>query len=288
MSFFTAPIDPEWALTSPASSTLEDFSQKNFLFTSKLNFCLTLDGNSLSLSVCVYRDISLLFVELCGHSANFILNRSQLAGKAFSYIKSILVFAKSGSGLCFKKFKLFRRIGQTNQTSCLLDNYEPSPISHGKELSEVSLGNLDKFTLVSPLLINPGTDSFENFSLEESEPFDHKPIASLLKTCKSTSSEEDQCVAEPIPLPVKCSLVVARACNFCCCQACISQLGVWIHHAVWEAAHADPDTFQHSISSQLVHDQWGLNISGLLVVVRYKATDEVRFAAVEGSHQLSE
>merc|ERR1712128_34532 len=97
--------------------------------------------------------------------------------------------------------------GQTNQTSCLLDNDEPSPISHGKELSEVSLGNLDKFTLVSPLLIPPGASSFENFSLKESKPFDHKPIASLLKTCESTSSEEDQCVSEPIPLPVKCNLV---------------------------------------------------------------------------------
>merc|ERR1719300_1954721 len=52
--------------------------------------------------------------------------------------------------------------------------------------------------------------------------------------------------------------------------------------------HADPDTLQHTVTGQLVHDQWRLNLSGLLVSVGHKATDEVRLAVVEGGHQLSQ
>jgi len=37
-----------------------------------------------------------------------------------------------------------------------------------------------------------------------------------------------------------------------------------------------------------VHDEWGLNLSGLLVGVGHKATDKVRVAIVEGGHELSQ
>jgi len=36
-----------------------------------------------------------------------------------------------------------------------------------------------------------------------------------------------------------------------------------------------------------VHDERGLNISGLLVIVWDKATDKVGFTTVEGSHELT-
>ena len=62
---------------------------------------------------------------------------------------------------------------------------------------------------------------------------------------------------------------------------------VGIEHAVWKTAHANPDTFQYTIASQLVHDKWGLNLSWLLVSVWYKATDKVGFAIIESSHELT-
>ena len=56
---------------------------------------------------------------------------------------------------------------------------------------------------------------------------------------------------------------------------------------VWESTHADPDAFKHSVAGQLVHDQWWLHISRLLMGVGHKATDKVRLAGVECSHQLN-
>ena len=55
---------------------------------------------------------------------------------------------------------------------------------------------------------------------------------------------------------------------------------------VGESAHADPDAFKHSVAGELMHDEWGLHISRLLMGVWHKATDKVRLAGVEGGHQL--
>ena len=103
-------------------------------------------------------------------------------------------------------------------------------------------------------------------------------------------------MAKPVSLPVKvnlvhqsirCNFVVAGAGNFCLSQACISHLEVWIWHAVRETSHTDSDAFQDTITGKLVHNQWGLNITGLLVVVWYKATDKVRLTTVKCGHELS-
>ena len=55
---------------------------------------------------------------------------------------------------------------------------------------------------------------------------------------------------------------------------------------VGESTHADPDAFEHTVASQLVHDEWGLHLTGLLVGVGHKATDKVGLAGVERGHQL--
>ena len=57
---------------------------------------------------------------------------------------------------------------------------------------------------------------------------------------------------------------------------------------VGESTHADPDSFEHTVASQLVHNQWGLHLAGLLVGVGHKATHKVGLAGVEGGHQLNQ
>ena len=51
---------------------------------------------------------------------------------------------------------------------------------------------------------------------------------------------------------------------------------------VGESSHTDPDSLEHAVASQLVHDQRGLHLSGFLVGVGNKATHKVGLARVEG------
>ena len=43
-----------------------------------------------------------------------------------------------------------------------------------------------------------------------------------------------------------------------------------------------PDAFKHTVAGELVHDERGLHVAGLLVGVRHKATHKVGVAAVQG------
>merc|ERR1711963_1172197 len=137
----------------------------------------------------------------------------------------------------------------------------------------------------------------EDFSLDESDPFDDQVITSLLKTGKSSSSEEDKGVSQPVSLPVKanlvhegicCDLVVRGGGNFSLSKTGISHLEVRVKHSVRETSHTDSDSLQHTITSELVHDKMRLNLSWLLVSVGHKTTDKVRLARVKGGHQLSQ
>ena len=49
---------------------------------------------------------------------------------------------------------------------------------------------------------------------------------------------------------------------------------------VGESSHADPDALQHTVAGQLVHDERGLHLAGLLVGVGHQATHKVGLAAV--------
>merc|ERR1719195_2183612 len=182
-------------------------------------------------------------------------------------------------------------------TSGLLDDDEPAPVSHLEVLPEVPLSHLDQLPLVSLLSIDLSSDSLEDLSLDHPHPLQHEIITGLLQSSKSAGPEEDESVAEPVPIPVKANLVhqsvggglvVAGAGDLSLTQAGVSHLVVGVEHPIRESAHADPDTLQHTITGQLVHDQWGLHISGLLVGVGHQATDEVGLARVEGDHQLVE
>ena len=68
----------------------------------------------------------------------------------------------------------------------------------------------------------------------------------------------------------------------------LPHLEVGVEHPVGESTHADPDALEHTVASQLVHDERGLHLARLLVGVGHKATHEVGLARVEGGHQLNQ
>merc|ERR1712012_1205990 len=208
----------------------------------------------------------------------------------------LLVLAIDSVGLLLQQPQLLLGVGHANERSGLLDDDEPSPLSHGHVLPEVALSNLDQLTLISLLLIDDSSSPLEHLSLDEADPFDDQVITSLLKTSKSSSSEEDKGVSQPVSVSgevdlvhesVDSSLVVAGAGNLSLSQASIPHLEVRVEHSVGETSHTDSDTFQHTITGELVHDKMGLNLSRLLVSVGHKATDKVRFTTVEGGQEFS-
>ena len=67
----------------------------------------------------------------------------------------------------------------------------------------------------------------------------------------------------------------------------IPHLEVWVWHTIRESSHANPDSFQHTITGKLVHNKRWLNVTGLLVGVGDQAADKVRLTAVESGHELS-
>merc|ERR550539_980144 len=196
-----------------------------------------------------------------------------------------------------EQVQLLLGIGSSDHGTSSLDDDEPSPLPHGHVLPEVPLGDLDQLPLVPLLGEHISSDPLEDLSLDESHPFDDELITSLLQTSQSSGPEEDESVAQPVSVTAEVDLVhqsvagdlvVAGAGDLLLTQASVSHLEVGVKHSVRETSHTDPDTLQHTVTGQLVHDQVGLNISGLLVGVGHQATDEVGLARVKGGHQLSQ
>merc|ERR1711868_100175 len=182
--------------------TLEDLG-----LGGKFDLSLGIQAISLGLSVSVDGDASLFLLELLGHGSNHISESIKGSLKLSSLVKSSLVLTIGVVGGLLKLSKLLLGVGKTNESSGLLDDNKPSPVSHLEVLSEVPLGNLDELSLVSLHGINSAADSLQDLSLDESNPFDDQVITSLLKLGKSTSSEEDKGVSKPISLSVKSNLV---------------------------------------------------------------------------------
>merc|ERR1719232_1397206 len=164
-------------------------------------------------------------------------------------------------------------------------------------LSEVSLSNLDQFSLISLLGISLTLDFHVHLTLHHSQPFQDKFISFLLKLGKSSGSEEDKSMSKPISFPgevnlvhegVSGNLVVRGRSNLSLSKTSISHLEVRIEHSVGESSHTDSDSLQHTITSELVHNQWRFNISWLLVRVGHKATDKVRLTRVKSLHELAQ
>merc|ERR1712012_1100676 len=254
-------------------------------------------SGGLGLLLVVDRQVTLLLLQLSQQSLLLILDGLILLQESGLGVDLLLVLAIDSVGLLLQQPQLLLRVGHANERSGLLDDDEPSPLSHGHVLPEVALSNLDQLTLIPLLGVHLTSDSLEHLSLDETNPFDDQVITSLLKTSKSSGSEEDKSVSQPVSVSgevdlvhesVDSSLVVVGAGNLSLSKTSISHLEVRVEHSVRETSHTDSDTLQHTITSQLVHDQWRLNLSRLLVSVGHKATDEVRSTIVQGGHQLIE
>merc|ERR1719210_1613449 len=135
------------------------FFLENLSSARQFNLSLSLNLVGLSLSVGVDRDAALLLSQLLGHGTNLVLQTTKTGLKFSSLVKSSLVLTIGGIGLLFKLSEFLLGIGKTDESSGLLDDDKPSPISHLQILSEVSLSNLDKFSLISLLLVDSATDS---------------------------------------------------------------------------------------------------------------------------------
>merc|ERR1719471_122442 len=253
-------------------------------------------GSHLGLLVVIHGQIALLLLQLGQQSLLLLLDGLVLLKEPLLGLHLLLVLAVHGIGLLLQQSELLLGVGHSNERTSLLDDDEPSPLSHGHVLPEVPLGDLDQLSLIPLLFVDSGSDSLEDLSLDHSDPLEDELITSLLETSQSSGSEEDEGVSQPVPVTgeldlvhqsVHSGLVVAGALDLSLSQASVSHLVVGVEHSVGESSHADPDTLQHTVTGQLVHDQWGLNLSGLLVGVGHQATDEVGLAGVEGGHQLS-
>merc|ERR1719410_1639927 len=166
-----------------------------------------LDGESLGLSVSVDRDAALLLRQLLGHGTDLVLQSSHVTLQLGGLVQSGLVLAVGGIGLLLQLSQLLLGVREANEGSGLLDDDEPSPVSHLEVLPEVPLGNLDQLPLISLLSEDLSSDSHEDLSLNHPHPLQDEVITSLLQTSQSAGPEEDEGVAQPVSLPVKSNLV---------------------------------------------------------------------------------
>merc|ERR1719412_2946326 len=113
-----------------------------------------LDGESLGLSVSVDRDAALLLRQLLGHGTDLVLQSSHVALQLGGLVQSGLVLAVGGVRLLLQLSQLLLGVGEADQGSGLLDDDEPSPVSHLEVLPEVPLGNLDQLSLISLLSVH--------------------------------------------------------------------------------------------------------------------------------------
>merc|ERR550519_2845153 len=270
---------------------------KNGLCLLQLGLCSRLCCSRLCLPVSVDRDVALLFSQLLAHGLDLVLEGVHGAIEVGSDLESLLVLSPCCIGLLLQHPQLLFWVRQADGCPGLLDQDEPAPVPAGEVLAEVPLANLDQLPLVELLLVDVATNPLENFSLDEPHPLDHQFVTLLLQATKGSGTEEDKSVSEPVPLAVEGdavhesvdgSLVVLRGLDSVLSKAGVPQLEVGVEHTVGESTHADPDSLEHTVASQLVHDQRGLDLAGLLVGVGHKATHKVGLAGEQGGHQLNQ
>merc|ERR1719445_1693180 len=126
-------------------------------------------SSSLGLLVVVDRQVALLLLQLGHQSLLLFLDGFILLQESGLGLELFIVLAIDGIGLLLQNSELLLRVWHSNEWTSLLDDDEPSPFSHGHVLSEVSLSNLDQFSLVSLLFKDSISGPLENFSLDESD-----------------------------------------------------------------------------------------------------------------------
>ena len=147
------------------------------------------------------------------------------------------------------------------------------------------------------LLVDSPTDPLEHLTLDLPHKLDDNLVSDLFQICESTSTVEDHGVTEPVTLPAELDfiqqgvdgdLVVGRGDNLSSSKDGEALFEFWVQAPVWESSHCNSDSFEDSVAGELVHDQWSLHLSGLLVGVRHQAAHKVWLASVEGGHKLGE
>merc|ERR1719291_1624286 len=260
-----------------------------------LSSCLSC--SRLCLPVGVHRDVTLLFSQLLAHGLDLVLEGVHAATEVGGDLQSLLVLSPGLIGLLLQDPQFLLWVRLPNESTSLLDENKPSPVSAGQILAEVPLSNLDQLPLVKLLLVDESADPLQHLTLDEAHPLDDQFVALLLKTTERTSTEEDKGVSQPVPLTVERNaihesidggLVVFRGLDGILSEARVPQLEVGVEHPVGESAHADPDSLEHTVASQLLHDEWGLHLAGLLVGVGHQAADKVGLAVVQGRHEFAE
>lgn len=68
----------------------------------------------------------------------------------------------------------------------------------------------------------------------------------------------------------------------------LPQFEVGIIHSVGESFTANTDTLKYTVTGKLVHDQMGINDSGLFQFIGNDTTDEMRLSGSQCSHQVVE
>merc|ERR1719239_1557310 len=139
---------------SSGSLSLSFLLNKEILCSNKLVLQICLLGRHLGLLLMVLRHVTLLLLNLLDQSLDFFLGSNILFKKFSLGLDLVIISTILLIGLLFKKTQFFLRVRLANHGSGLLDNDKPSPFPHANILSEVSLGNLDKFPLVTLLEVN--------------------------------------------------------------------------------------------------------------------------------------
>merc|ERR1719454_1067045 len=126
-------------------------SLEDLHLSGQLSLAAGLGGEGLGLSVGVDRDASLLLRQLLGHGSDLVLQSSHVALQLGGLVQSCLVLAIGGIGGLLQQSQLLLGVGLADHAPGLLDDDDPSPVSHLEVLPEVPLGNLDQLSLISLL-----------------------------------------------------------------------------------------------------------------------------------------
>merc|ERR1719239_1648565 len=161
---------------------------KEILCSNKLVLQICLLGRHLGLLLMVLRHVTLLLLNLLDQSLDFFLGSNILFKKFSLGLDLVIISTILLIGLLFKKTQFFLRVRLANHGSGLLDNDKPSPFPHANILSEVSLGNLDKFPLVTLLEVNYIPESLESLTLHVADKLQDNIISLLLQEGKGTSA----------------------------------------------------------------------------------------------------
>merc|ERR1712155_352012 len=171
----------------------------------------------------------------------------------------------------------------------------PEPGLGSHHVPDGSLASIQSHLLVLQLLESHTAGLASGSGLKPGEDGSNLVLTELLHLTGNTSSEEDLGVSKTELLLVhlhyihdcsSSSLVVLSLGHSLGSNDIVARLELGIQHLIRESLPTDGDTGQHTVALVLVHDEFRLHTSRLLVSVGHNTTDEVGLGLVEGCHQV--